>query len=53
MYTPKGVEKQLDYIMINRRYLSCSRDAEANVMIHMGSDLRSVYGSICDTGTEE
>ena len=40
--TPKGVEKQLDYVLINRKMLSCSRDAEANDMIHMGGDHRSV-----------
>ena len=40
--TPKGVEKQLDYVLINRKMLSCSRHAEANDMIHMGGDHRSV-----------
>ena len=39
--TPKGVEKQLDF-MVDRKYLSCSRDAEANEMIHMRIDHRSV-----------
>ena len=36
--TPQGAEKQLDYIWVNRKYLRCSKDAEANDMIHMGSD---------------
>ena len=40
--TPKGAEKQLDYILVNWKYLRCSKDAEANDMIHMGSDHRSV-----------
>ena len=40
--TPDGVEKQLDYILVNRKNLKHSRDAEANDMIHMGSDHRSV-----------
>ena len=40
--TPKGAEKQLDYILVNRKYLRCSKDAEANDMIHMGSDHRCV-----------
>ena len=39
---PKGVEKQLDYILVNRKYLKYSRDAEAIDMIHMGSDHRSI-----------
>ena len=36
--TPEGAEKQLDYILVNRKFLRCSRDAEANDRIHMGSD---------------
>ena len=40
--TLEGVERQLDYILVNRKYLTHSRDAEANDMIHMGSDHRSV-----------
>ena len=39
--TPKGVEKQLDYVLINRKHMSFSRDAQANDMIHIGSDHRS------------
>ena len=33
--TPKGAEKQLDYILVNKKYLRWSKDAEADVMIHM------------------
>ena len=40
--TPKVAEKQLDYILINRKYLKPSGNAEANDMIHKGSDRRSV-----------
>ena len=40
--TREGVEKQLDYILVNRKNLKHSRDAEANDMIHIGSDHRSV-----------
>ena len=40
--TPKGTEKQLDYILVDRKHKYCGRDAEANDMIHMGSDHRSL-----------
>ena len=40
--TPKGAEKQLDYILVIRKYLRWSKDAEANDTIHMESDHRSV-----------
>ena len=36
--SPKGTEKQIDYILTKRRHLKYSNDAEANDMIHMGSD---------------
>ena len=38
----KGAEKQLDYILVNRKYMRCSEYAEAHDLIHMGSDHRSV-----------
>ena len=41
-----SVEKQLDHILVNRRYHSWSRDVEANDMIHMGSDHRSVMARL-------
>ena len=44
--TPKGAEKQLDYILVNRKYLRLSKDAEANNMIHMESDHRSVMAQV-------
>ena len=40
--TPEEAEKQLDYILVNRKYQRWSKDAETNDMIHMGSDHRSV-----------
>ena len=40
--TSNGAMKQLDYILIDKKHISCSRDAEANDMIHIGSDHRSV-----------
>ena len=40
--TPEGAEKKLDYILVSRKYLRWSNDAEAKDMIHMGSDHRSV-----------
>ena len=33
--SPKGCEKQLDYILTKRKYLKLNKDAEANDMIHM------------------
>ena len=41
-HTPKNVEKQLDYILTDRKHYPWSRDAEANDTIHMGSDHRCV-----------
>ena len=38
--SPKGNEKQIDYILARRRYLKHIKDAESNDMIHMGSDHR-------------
>ena len=40
--TPKGAEEQLDYILIDRKPMRCCKDTEANDMIRMGSDHRSV-----------
>ena len=33
--TPKGTVKKLDFILVDRKHIHCSRDAEANDMIHM------------------
>ena len=43
--SPKGKEKQIDYIFTKRRYLRNVKDAEANDMIHMGSDHRCVMAT--------
>ena len=40
--TPKNGEKQLDYILTDRKHYSWSKDAEANDKVHMGSDHRCV-----------
>ena len=48
--TPKGVEKQLDYILVNRKYYSWSRDAEANDMIHIRRDHRSAMARYVISG---
>ena len=43
--SPKGKEKQIDYILTKRRYLRNVKDAEAYDMIHMGSDHRCVMAT--------
>ena len=43
--SPRGKEKQIDYILTKRRYLRNVKDAEANDMIHMGSDHRCVMAT--------
>ena len=43
--SPKGKEKQIDYILTKRRYLRNVKDAEANDMIHMGSDDRCIMAT--------
>ena len=47
--SPKGNEKQIDYIQTKRRYLRHNKDAEANDMIHMGSDHRCVMATFTIT----
>ena len=46
---PKANEKQIDYILTKRRYLRYNKDAEANDMIHMGSDHRCVMATFTIT----
>ena len=43
--SPKGNEKQIDYILTKRKYLKYKKDAEATDMIHMGSDHRCVMAT--------
>ena len=40
--SPSGIEKQLDCVVSDRRNRRYCSDAEANDMIHLGSDHRSV-----------
>ena len=42
---PKGNEKHIDCIITKRRHLKYNKDAEANDMIHMDSDHRSVMAT--------
>ena len=51
--TPKSAEKQLDYILVDREHMCCSRDAEANDTIHMGSDQRSVMAQFVITAPKK
>ena len=46
---PKGIEKQIEYIIIKRKHLKFNKDAEANDMIHMGSDHRCVIATFTIT----
>ena len=41
-HTQKGAKKQLDYIWTDKKHYCWSKDAEANDVIHMGSDHRCV-----------
>ena len=43
--SPKGNVKQIDYMLTKRRYLRYNKDAEANDMIHMGSDHKCVMST--------
>ena len=47
--SPKGNAKQIDYILTKRRYLRHNKNAEANDMIHVGSDHRCVMATITIT----
>ena len=47
--SPKGNEKRIDYTIIKRKHLKFNKDAEANDMIHMGSDHRSVMATFTIT----
>ena len=51
--SPKGKEKQIDYILTKRRYLRNVKDAEANDMIHMGSDHRCVMATLMSSMPEK
>ena len=51
--SPKGNEKQIGFILTKRRYLRDNKDAEANDMIHMGSDHRCVMATFTITTPEK
>ena len=40
-------------MLVDRKHLYCSRDAEANDMIHMGSDHRSVMAQFVITAPKK
>ena len=44
-FVSPGKEKQIDHILTKRRYLRNVKDAEANDMIHMGSDHRCIMAT--------
>ena len=43
----------MDYILVDRKHFCCCRDAEANDMIHMGSDHRSVMAQLIITAPKK
>ena len=47
--SPKGNEKQVEYILTRRRHLRYNKDAEANDMIHIRSDHRCVMATFTIT----
>ena len=47
--SPKGKEKHIDFTLTKRRYLRHNKDAEANDMIHMGSDHRCLMATFTIT----
>ena len=50
---PERCIKQLDYMLVDREHMCCSRDAEANDTIHMGRDQRSVRAQFLITAPEK
>ena len=47
--SPKRSEKQIDCVRIKRRHLKYSKDAEANDIVHMGSDHKCVMATFMIT----
>ena len=43
----------MDYILVDRKHACCSRDAEANDKIHMGSDHRRVMAQFVSTASKK
>ena len=50
--SPKNDEKQLDYILVDRKHLNWSKDAESTDILHMGSDHRCVMAKFEITAKE-
>ena len=50
--SPKNDEKQLDYILVDRKHLNWSKDAESVDILHMGSDHRCVTAKFEITAKE-
>ena len=53
LMSPKGTDKQIDYILTKRRCLRYNKDAEANDMVHVGSDHRCVMATFTITTPEK
>ena len=47
-----GAEKRSDQVLVDRKHMCCSRDAEANDMVHMGSDHRRVMAQFVITASK-
>ena len=51
--TQKGAHKQFDYVLINRKNLRYSRDADANDKMHTESGHRCVMAHFVFTATKK
>ena len=50
--SPKNDEKQLDYVLLDKKHPTWSRDAESTDILHMGSDHRCVMAKFEITAKE-
>ena len=50
--SPKNDEKELDYVLLDKKHLTWSRDAESTDILHMGSDHRCVMAKFEITAKE-
>ena len=50
--SPKNDEKQLDYVLLDKKHLTWSRDAESTDILHKGSDHRCVMARFDITAKE-
>ena len=51
--SPKNEKKQLDYILLDKKHMAWSRDAESTDILHMGSDHRCVMAKFEITAKEK